>query len=96
MDLGDRLTIGFRLTYQTEHSELKLVLLSLSKKELCAVSIKALCLVLCYFLEHKTYVKCLGVLLDDKLSWKPHIDHICTKISEGIGIIARLRHFVPF
>ena len=41
-------------------------------------------------LERKTYVKYLGVLLDDNLSWKPRIDYISTKISKGIGIIARL------
>ena len=46
--------------------------------------------------ERKTYVKYLGILLDDNLSWKPHIDYISTKISKGIGIIARLRHLVPF
>ena len=48
------------------------------------------------FLECKTYVKYLGVLLDNNLSWKPHIDYISAKISKGIGIIARLRHLVPF
>ena len=47
-------------------------------------------------LERKTYVKYLGVLLDDNLSWKAHIDYISTQISKGIGIIARLRHLVPF
>ena len=47
-------------------------------------------------LERKTYVKYLGLLLDDNLSWKPHIDYISTRISKGIGIIARLRHLVPF
>ena len=41
-------------------------------------------------------MKYLGVLLDDNLSWKPHIEYISTKISKGIGIIARLRHLVPF
>ena len=47
-------------------------------------------------LERKTYVKYLGVLIDGSLSWKYHIDYISTKISKGIGIIARLRHLVPF
>ena len=43
-------------------------------------------------LERKTYVKYLGVLIDGNLSWKHHINYISTKISKGIGIIARLRH----
>ena len=47
-------------------------------------------------LDCKNYVKYLGILIDDHLSWKYHIDHIATKISKTVGIIARLRHFVPF
>ena len=47
-------------------------------------------------LERKTYVKYLGVLIDGNLSWKQHIDYISMKISKGIGIIARLRHLIPF
>ena len=46
-------------------------------------------------LECKNYVKYLGVLIDENLSWKHHISHIASKISMSIGIIARLRHFVP-
>lgn len=46
-------------------------------------------------LECKNYVKYLGVLIDSNLSWRYHIDHISSKISKGVGIIARLRHFVP-
>ena len=46
-------------------------------------------------LEQKSYVKYLGVLLDCNLSWNSHIDHIAMKISKTVGIIARLRHFVP-
>ena len=34
-------------------------------------------------------------IFDDNLSWKLHILHIASKISTSIGIIARLRHFVP-
>ena len=46
-------------------------------------------------LERKNYVKYLGVLIDSNLSWRYHIDHISSKTRKGIGIIARLRHFVP-
>ena len=44
----------------------------------------------------KNYVKYFGVLIDDHLSWKYHINHIATKISKTVGIIGRLRHFVHF
>ena len=46
-------------------------------------------------LDQKNYVKYVGVLLDSKLSWKPHIDYISGKISRMAGIFSRLRHFIP-
>ena len=46
-------------------------------------------------LERKECVKYLGVLIDSKLSWTHHITYISTKISKSVGILARLRHFVP-
>ena len=47
-------------------------------------------------LKHKDNVKYLGVIIDQHLSWKHHINYIALKISRNIGIISRLRHFVPF
>ena len=46
-------------------------------------------------LERKDHVKYLGVIIDEHLSWKHHINYIALKISRNIGIISRLRHFVP-
>ena len=46
-------------------------------------------------LERKSNVNYLGVLINDNFSWKHHLLHIVSKISTSIGIIARLRHFVP-
>ena len=46
-------------------------------------------------LESKVYMKYLGVLIDKNLSWKYHIDAIATKISKNVGLIAKLRHYVP-
>ena len=40
-------------------------------------------------------MKYLGVLIDSNLSWRYHIDYISSKINKGVGIITRLRHFVP-
>ena len=39
--------------------------------------------------------KFLGVVVDDKLSWKNHINYISRKISRGIGIILKARKFLP-
>ena len=38
---------------------------------------------------HET--KFLWVLIDNKLSWKPHIRYICTKVAKGIGVILKAR-----
>ena len=34
----------------------------------------------------------LGVKIDEKLSWKNHIDHVNNKVSKCIGILYKLRH----
>ena len=47
-------------------------------------------------LEYKEYVEYLGVLIDNHLSWKYHVDYIAVKISKIVGVISRLRHFAPF
>ena len=46
-------------------------------------------------LEMKNDIRYLGILFDLNLSWKFHINYICQKVSKTIGIIAKLRHFVP-
>ena len=35
--------------------------------------------------------KFLGIMLDDKLSWKLHINHIGNKVSKAIGILVKAR-----
>ena len=40
-------------------------------------------------------IKFLGVQIDHKLKFNLHIDYICSKISKSIGILFRLRDFVP-
>ena len=49
-----------------------------------------------FSISNKEYIKYLGVLIDNHLTWKYHISHVASKISRNIGIIARLRHFTPF
>ena len=46
-------------------------------------------------LERKDFIKYLGPLIDENLSWKTHIHSVANKISKTIGLIARLRHIVP-
>ena len=37
----------------------------------------------------------LGLTLDKKLTWKPHINRICTKASQRITDIKPIRHLIP-
>ena len=45
-------------------------------------------------IEEKVYTKYLGVILDDKLSWKQHCDHLIPKLQKGIGVLSKLRYFL--
>ena len=36
-----------------------------------------------------------SVVLDEHLSWKPHISQVACKISQSIGVIKRARFFLP-
>ena len=39
--------------------------------------------------------KTLGVTVDDQLKWKFHVNNIVSKVSKGIGMIRRMKAFVP-
>ena len=41
------------------------------------------------------YVNFLGVLVDEHLSWKYHINELCIKVSRTTGIFYKVRHYVP-
>ena len=44
-------------------------------------------------IEHVTQTKFLGVIIDEKLTWRNHVNHIhvSTKIAKGIGILIKAR-----
>ena len=42
-------------------------------------------------LLRKYETKFLGMYIDEKLSWKPHVHHVLGKISRMIGILAKLQ-----
>ena len=46
-------------------------------------------------LENVSVTRFLGILIDNKLSWKHHIDSICKTISRNIGVINKLKYFLP-
>ena len=43
----------------------------------------------------KRVYKYLGIIIDDKLTWKDHIDHVFLKIQRNLGIMKRVRNDIP-
>ena len=46
-------------------------------------------------LECKEFVRYLGIIIDNNLSWKLHIDQVAIKMSRTVGLICKPRHFLP-
>ena len=46
-------------------------------------------------IEHVQTFNFLGIMLNETLSWKSHIDMVSNKISKVIGILYRLKHVFP-
>ena len=42
-----------------------------------------------------TSTRFLGVIIDDKLSWKDHIEYLCKKLKCQVGILNRIKDCVP-
>ena len=42
-------------------------------------------------LKRVNVVKFLGIFIDENLTWKFHIDHVCNKMSKSIGIISKTK-----
>ena len=45
--------------------------------------------------ERETVTKFLGVIIDENVAWKAHINTIPTKISKSIGILYRAGLIIP-
>ena len=46
-------------------------------------------------INEKESIKYLGVFIDSSLSWKHHIINLTKKISRPIGMMHKLRYFLP-
>ena len=47
-------------------------------------------------LQEVTCEKLLGVKIDNSLSWKQQIDNLCSVVSSRLGLLARLKLYVPY
>ena len=48
-----------------------------------------------HIIKEVSETKFLGVIIDKKLSWIPHIEHLRNKLKSSNGIITRIRNFIP-
>ena len=62
-----------------------------SRSELAKIEIK----INNQILAEVSDAKYLGVYIDNKLQWETHINNIKLRLSKGIGILAKIRHYVP-
>ena len=46
-------------------------------------------------LKRVSETKVLGIIIDNRLSFKSHIDFVCKKLSSRIGLLSRLKQFLP-
>jgi len=45
-------------------------------------------------ISNNLYTKFLGLILDNTLSWKPHIDHLINKMSTACSVIRSVKPYV--
>ena len=46
-------------------------------------------------LDYVTQIKLLGVIIDNSLSFKAHIQEICRKVNAKVSILRRIRKLIP-
>ena len=46
-------------------------------------------------IKRETSIKFLGVIIDENLNWKEHVNYIALKISKSIGVFNILKHILP-
>ena len=47
-------------------------------------------------IERVESFKYLGVIFDPQLKWDDQISHIASKVSQRIGVIHRIKYYLPF
>ena len=60
-----------------------------SPKKKTNISITTCCI------EQKSQIKYLGVFIDEHLKWDTQLQHINNKLTKNVGILFKLRHYMP-
>ena len=47
------------------------------------------------FLDKADCYKYLGVIVNETLTWRDHVDYISTKVNQLLGILRRIKHLLP-
>jgi hypothetical protein len=46
-------------------------------------------------MEENKSANYLGVIIDSNLNWKAHVHELSKKLARSIGVLSKLRRFVP-
>ena len=46
-------------------------------------------------IKHVKCTKLLGITIDEHLDWKIHVDNLSNKIARNVGMLNKLKHFLP-
>ena len=47
-----------------------------------------------YLIENKSHCKYLGLIIDNRLNWKEHINNLENRLSKIVGILYKIRQFI--
>ena len=75
-------------TLTINHKKTELILITKKKINKFDIKINGITI------KRKNSSKYLGIIIDDKLNWKNHVQNLCSKISKGSWAIANIKHFV--
>lgn len=46
-------------------------------------------------IKHVKFTKFLGIFIDEHLSWTTHIDNLSKQVARNVGMLNKLKHFLP-
>ena len=64
-----------------------------SKQKVCNTDLNVS--IACSSVVKVNYVRCLGVIIDESLSWGPHVEYVKKTVSSNLGMLNRIRNCVP-